>query len=81
MEFAQVAIGTDGQRLYGLDGGPPSDRQQDQRPRLLMLNARTGVVVAERPLPPDIWHLVVAEIPASLVPRGEVHPAACRTAR
>jgi hypothetical protein len=76
--FAQVIAGTEGQRLYALDTGEPSDGGNGPPPRLQTLDARTGAILAERALAPDVWHLTVAQVPASLVPRGEVHPAACR---
>jgi hypothetical protein len=81
VRFAQLAVGAKGQRLYGLDAGQASDEGKGQPPRLLALDAQTGVVVAERSLTPDVWHLAVARVPASLVPRGDVHPTACRVAR
>jgi hypothetical protein len=81
VQFAQVVAGTDGQRLYGLAPEQPSDVGNDQPPRLLAVAGRTGEVVAEQSLGPDAWHLTVARIPASLVPRGDVHPTACRAAR
>jgi hypothetical protein len=49
--------------------------------RLLALDARTGAVVAERALTPDVWHLAIASVPASVLPLGDLHPTACRTAR
>ena len=81
LQFAQVVAGTDGQRLYGLNPERPSKAGNDGRTRLLAVDGRTGEVVAEQSLDPDAWHLAVAQIPASLVPRGDVHPTVCRAAR
>jgi hypothetical protein len=81
-EFAQVIAGTAGQRLYALVAGPSvAGRNVPWSPRLLALDARTGAVVAERALTPDVWHVAVASIPASVLPLGDLHPTACRTAR
>jgi hypothetical protein len=82
VEFAQLIVGAEGQRLYGLDAGARSrDRQDQPSPRLMALDARTGAVVAERALTPDVWHLAIATVPASVLPLGDLHPTACRTAR
>jgi hypothetical protein len=82
VEFAQLIVGAEGQRLYGLDaGGRSRDRQDQPSPRLMALDARTGAVVAERALTPDVWHLAIATVPASVLPLGDLHPTACRTAR
>lgn len=80
-QFARVVVGTDGQRLYGLDAGQSSQERSDLGPRLLAVDGRTGEVLAERSLGQDAWHLAVAQVPASLVPRGDVHPTACRAER
>lgn len=82
VQFAQVVAGIDGQRLYGLTPErSPYNVRNDLPPRLLAVDSRTGAVVAEQQLDPDAWHLAIAQIPESLVPRGEVHPTACRAAR
>jgi hypothetical protein len=82
VEFAQLIVGAEGQRLYGLDaGGRSRDRQDQPSPQLMALDARTGSVVAERALTPDVWHLAIASVPASVLPLGDLHPTACRTAR
>jgi hypothetical protein len=82
LQFAQVVAGIDGQRLYGLTPeGSPDNVRNDLPPRLLAVDSRTGAVLAEQQLGPDAWHLAVARIPVSLVPRGQVHPTACRAAR
>jgi hypothetical protein len=82
VEFAQLIVGAEGQRLYGLDaGGRARDRQDQPSPRLMALDARTGSVGAERALTPDVWHLAIASVPASVLPLGDLHPTACRTAR
>jgi hypothetical protein len=81
-EFAQVLVETGGQRLYALDGGPSvAQRNVPWSPRLLTLDARSGAVVAERALTPDVWHLAAARVPASLLPIGDLHPTACRSRR
>jgi hypothetical protein len=82
VEFAQVIAGTEGQRLYALVAGPSvAGRNVPWSPRLLALDVRTGAVVAERALTPDVWHLAIASVPASVLPLGDLRPTACRAAR
>jgi hypothetical protein len=81
MAFAQVTVGTEGRRLYALDAGATSGGRTVRPPRLLSLDARTGAIVAERALTPDVWHLAVARVPSLVMPLGDLRPTACRTAR
>ena len=49
----------DGLYLYGLDVGSPAWRGV----RIVKIEARTGQVVAEKSLDPDVWYLTIRQIP------------------
>ena len=53
MTFRQMVAGSDGRYLYGLDVGSPAWR----RVRIVKVEARSGQVVAERSVDPDVWYL------------------------
>lgn len=73
-DFGRVIASPDGRYLYGLvEEGP----RREGPVRLLKLDAVTGTVLAEHMLPSDAWSITTATLPETLVPRGEVQPAAC----
>ena len=83
--FASLVAGQDGRSLYAVEAGPPEGPAKPVR--LLRLDALTGkittsVVLNEGALFPDaafdVWSLAFASVPENLIPRGEVHPIACR---
>jgi hypothetical protein len=65
----------DGLYLYGLDVGSPAWR----RVRIVKIEARTGQVVAEKSLDPDVWYLTTGQIPDEI--RGHLDLAAILPAR
>ena len=83
--FARLISSVDGRSLYAVEAGP---REGPPVPvRLLRLDARTGNITAtfmlrDPALFPDaafdVWSLAFASVPENLIPRGEVHPIACR---
>lgn len=72
LHFGRLAVSADGEFLYGIsisDGWTGI--------RLVEIERKTGKVVAEQRLEDDVWNIATARIPAGLVPRGYVIPAAC----
>ncbi len=74
MDFAQVIADPQGQFLYGLDAGRPS---QGKGVRLLRLAADTGQVLNSEPLATDVWSITFAVMPTNLIPLGELQPQTC----
>jgi len=72
LNFGRLAVSADGEHLYGISisGGWTGIR-------LVEIERKTGEVVAEQRLEDDVWNIATARIPAGLVPRGYVIPAAC----
>jgi hypothetical protein len=72
LSFGRLTVSADGEHLYGIG---ISDRWTGIR--LVEVERKTGDVVAEQRLEDDVWNITLARIPAGLVPRGYVTPAAC----
>jgi hypothetical protein len=70
----RMAVAHDGRELYVLDSFGPDE----QRVRLLRLDARTGHVLASRESQPGVWNLALADIPEALIPRRRVRAGACQ---
>jgi hypothetical protein len=75
MSFRQMVGSSDGLYLYGLEVGSPAWR----RVRIVKIEARTGQVVAEKSLDPDVWYLTTGQIPDEI--RGHLDLAAILPAR
>lgn len=73
--FTQVVASADGSNLYGIDAGA---REQTRPPRLLKVDSRTGAILKKRDLARDIWHIGVARLPESLIPRGRNWTTPCQ---
>jgi sugar lactone lactonase YvrE len=69
----RMAVARDGREVYVLDSFGPDE----QRVRLLRLDARTGRVLASRESQPGVWNLALANIPEALIPHGRAHAATC----
>jgi hypothetical protein len=70
LTFRRMVASPDGLYLYGLDVGSPAWR----RVRIVKIEARTGQVVAEKSLDPDVWYLTTGQIPDEI--RGHLDLAA-----
>jgi hypothetical protein len=70
--FGRLVASADGEHLYGIviSGSWTGIR-------LVEIERKSGDVVAEQRLEDDVWNIATARIPAGLVPRGYVTPAAC----
>jgi DNA-binding beta-propeller fold protein YncE len=79
--FRDLVASPDGRFLYGIEDWPRGDPA-----RFMRIDAGTGAITAERPLHPahgsgslvEEWSIAYADVPADLVPLGEVHPRPCR---
>lgn len=76
-DFTQLVASEDGRNLYGIDAGT---REQTRPPSLLRLDSRTGTILKKRDLARDVWHIGVARLPVSLIPRGRVWTTPCQNA-
>lgn len=70
--FGRLAVSADGQHLYGI-----VISKSWTGIRLVEVDRKTGDIVAEQRLEDDVWNIALGRIPAGLVPRGYVTPAAC----
>jgi hypothetical protein len=78
-EFTQLVASGDGRNLYGIDAGTDAGtREQSRPPSLLRVDSRTGTTLKKRDLARDVWHIGVARLPESLIPRGEVSTTFCQ---
>jgi hypothetical protein len=68
--FMRMVAGADGGELYGIDARGPV--------RLMKLDSRTGMILAERMLDQDVYSLALAKIPESILPLEEVAINSCR---
>jgi len=70
----RMAASADGRELYVLESVGPSS---PSNPRLLHIDARTGRILHNAALESGDWNLALARIPPALIPRRNVHAAAC----
>lgn len=75
IDFTRLVASADGRNLYGIDAGT---NRQSRPPSLLRLDSRTGTILKKRDLGRDVWHIGVARVPVSLIPRGEVSTTFCQ---
>lgn len=71
MHFPRVLASSDGERIYGLDPSLPDHRGPVRRTRL---DAKSGMVLAERYLQNDAWFITLAAIPKSFLTREDQGP-------
>jgi hypothetical protein len=67
--FMRLVACNDDHQLVGLDARGPV--------RLFKLDSGTGNILAERILEDDVYNLALANIPESILPRGEVEAISC----
>lgn len=73
-DFTQLVTSEDGSELYGIDAG---SSERSRPTSLLRIDSRTGTILKKRDLARDVWHIAVARLPESLIPRGRVWTTPC----